>query len=111
MAITQSQSKVPASTNNIAVGKYHDTGVAAAFKVTTGFQPRYVYVVNIDASGYVKVEWFEGMTAAYALKTAANGDIAMISSNGITVAADGFTIGLDTDLNVTDEQLYWMAMG
>ncbi len=32
---------------NEAVGRYLDTGTAAAFKITTGLQPRYVRVVNV----------------------------------------------------------------
>jgi len=110
MAITQDQSMHPASVANIAVGSYIDTGTAAAFKITTGFQPRYVKVVNVAATGS-QVEWFEGMDDAYGMKRVAAGDMTLITSLGITVAADGFTIGLDIDLNVTSEQLYWIAIG
>ena len=56
-------------------------------------------------------EWYEGMTAAYGIKTLVTGTASMITSLGITVAADGFTVGLDTDINVTDEQLSWIAIG
>lgn len=112
MTITSTQSKVPASVTNIAVGRYISTGTAAAFKLTTGFKPRYVCVQNLTTStGLVKVEWYEGMTDDTALKTAIDGTRSIISSLGITVAADGFTVGLDTDLNVISEQLSWMAIG
>jgi len=112
MAITSTQSQHPASVANIAVGSYLDTGTVAAFKITTGFQPRYVKVVN-ETGGHFE-EWFEGMEDAEALKCtedAGTVDIAMITSNGITVAADGFTVGLDTDIHVTSEQLSWIAIG
>jgi hypothetical protein len=111
MAATSTQSKAPASAVNIAHGSYLQDSTAAAFKITTGFKPRYVKVVNTNGSGDVMMEWFEGMTAAYGIKTAIDGTRSMITSLGITVAADGFTVGLDTDLNVTNEQLHWQAIG
>ncbi len=109
MAITSTQSKSPADTNNTAQGSYLDTGTAAAFKITTGFKPRYVKVVN-EASGDIE-EWFEGMADAEAMKRVAAGTAAMITTLGITVAEDGFTVGLDTDINVTSQQLSWIATG
>jgi hypothetical protein len=109
MAITSTQSKAPASTVNVAVGRYITTSTAAAFKLTTGFKPRYVKVFN-ETSGDQE-EWFEGMTAAHALKKVAAGTTAAITSLGITVADDGFTVGLDTDINVISEQLSWIAIG
>lgn len=109
MAITSTQSKVPADTHNVAVGRYLDTGTAAAFTLTVGFQPRYVHVVN-NTSGDEE-EWFEGMAAASAFKKVAAGTTAQITTLGITVSATGFTVGLDTDINVTSEQLSWMAIG
>lgn len=109
MAVTQSQSKAPASTNNTAVGRYITSSTAAAFKITTGFKPRYVKVIN-NTSGDQE-EWFEGMADDSAFKKVAAGTTAQISSLGITPAADGFTVGLDTDINVINEQLSWIAIG
>lgn len=109
MAITSTQSKSPASAVNIAVGAYLDTGTAAAFNITCGFKPRYVRVVN-EGSGD-REEWFEGMADAEALKIVAGNAAAMITTLGITPLADGFTVGLDTDINVTSEQLSWIAIG
>ena len=109
MTITSTQTQE--HVRNVAVGRYLDTGTVAAFKITTGFKPRYVRVQNLDASGLVKMEWYEGMTAGYGWKTGATGTPAMITSNGITVAEDGFTVGLDTDLCYTNEQLSWYAFG
>jgi len=111
MAITSSQSKAPASAVNIAHGSYIDTGTVAAFTITTGFKPRYVKVVNTNASGDVMMEWFEGMTAAYGILTGIDGARSMVTSNGITVSASGFTVGLNTDLVYTSEQLHWQAIG
>jgi hypothetical protein len=55
------------------------------------------------------------MTDAYAYKThdagSSEAGFAVITSLGITPDSRGFTIGLDTDLNVTSEQLHWIAIG
>jgi hypothetical protein len=110
MAITSTQTKVPASVTNIAVGRYITTSTAGAFTITTGFKPRYVRVQSLAASA-VGFEWFEGMTDAYALKTAAAGDKTIVTTNGITVSASGFTLGIDTSINIINEQLSWVAIG
>lgn len=107
MAITSTQSQH--QVRNVAVGRYLDTGTVAAFKITCGFKPRYVMVMN-QTSGD-SMEWYEGMTAAHGIKQLAAGTRAAVTSNGITVAVDGFTVGLDTDIHVTSEQLCWVAMG
>ena|SRR3990167_9236684 len=109
MAVTSTQSVQPASVANVAVGRYISSSTAAAFTITTGFKPRYVHILN-QTSGDEEY-WLEGMTAAHAIKRVAAGTAAAITSLGITVAADGFTVGLDTDINVINEQLSWMAIG
>lgn len=108
MAVTQSLTQSGVR-NNVAVGRYITSSTAAAITITTGFKPRYVKVIN-ETSGDQE-EWFEGMTAAYAFKKVAAGTTATITSLGITVADDGFVIGLDTDINVINEQLSWIAIG
>jgi hypothetical protein len=110
MSATSTQSNVPASVANIATGSYIDTGTAAAFTITTGFRPRWVRVINTAATGG-SLEWFEGMTDAYAIKRVTAGDQTLITTLGITDNANGFTVGLDTDINVTSEQIRWIAIG
>jgi len=109
MAITSTQSYGKGIVNT-AVGRYITTGTAAAFVITTGFKPRYVKVVNLAATGS-QVEWYEGMADASGHKRVTAGDMTVITTLGITVSATGFTVGLDTDLNVTSEQLSWIAIG
>ena len=109
MAITSTQSKVPASVTNVAVGRYLDTGTVAAFTITTGFKPRYVRVQNVTSRD--QMEWWEGMTDDTAVKTVAAGTGTLNASLGITPLAYGFTVGLDTDVVVTSEQLSWIAIG
>ena len=108
MGVTSTQSMQPASLENVAVGRYITDATAAAFTITTGFKPRYVRVAN-QTSGD-SYEWFEGMTAAHAIKRVAAGTTSAITSLGITVSDKSFTVGLDTDVNVISEQLSWMAM-
>lgn len=107
MTVTSTQTEN--HVHNFAVGAYISDATAAAFTITTGFKPRYVRIVN-ETSGDVE-EFFEGMADAEAYKRVAAGTGALITSNGITPTARGFTVGLDTDINVIDEQLSWMAIG
>jgi hypothetical protein len=109
MAVTQSQTNGGVQNNHVAVGRYITSSTAAAIAITCGFKPRFVRVMNVTSLD--KMEWYEGMTAAHAVKQVAAGTSTEISSNGITVAEDGFTIGLDTDVNVINEQLSWIAIG
>lgn len=94
---------------NIAIGSYVSDATAAAFTITCGFTPRYVKVMN-QTSGD-QLEWFYGMTNAHGIKRVAAGTATAITSLGITPVAGGFTVGLDTDINVINEQLRWIAMG
>jgi hypothetical protein len=110
MTITSTQSIQPASVCNVAVGRYITDGTAAAITITVGFKARWIRVINQNASSS-SFEWYEGMAAASALKRALAGDITVVTTNGITVAATTFIIGLDTDVNVTSEQLNWIAIG
>lgn len=103
--ITQKNTR---TVHNMATGRILDTGTVAAYTITCGFKPRYVRVLN-NTSGDQE-EWMEGMADASAMKKVAAGTTSLITSNGITVSERGFTIGLDTDINVTSEQITWMAM-
>lgn len=108
-AITQSQVKNNASVVQLAVGSYITTGTAAAIAITTGFRPLWVRVVNETSRDMY--EWYYGMADAEAVKTVAAGTRTLLTTLGITPSASGFTIGLDTDVNVTSEQISWMAIG
>lgn len=101
--------KPPRALAQVATGRYLDTGTVAAYKFTLGFKPRYVRVQNLAATG-ARLEWYEGMDDASAWKSVTAGDGSLITSLGITVAADGFTMGLDTDTNVTSEQVSFLAL-
>ena len=111
--------------NEVAVGSVAGTG--AAINISIGFKPRYVKVFNYNDAGalYPTLEWWEGMPAASGLKTKSitdSGATGLKSSERITslgisqyegggsVAADGFTVGADTDVNVSAETFYYMAV-
>ncbi len=105
------------------------TGTGAAINISIGFLPRYVKVFNYNDAGslYPTIEWFEGMPSASGLKNkrqAVNeGGTATysvvnerITSLGISQyagsssASVGFTIGADTDINVSGEEVFYIAM-
>ena len=109
MAVTSTQSNVPGSVCNIGVGRYLTSDTAAAITITCGFQPRYVGVFNVTSGD--QYQWFEGMAAASALKQVTAGTSSIITTLGVTVSSKGFIIGLDTDVNVINEQLSWIAIG
>ncbi len=92
-------------------------GTGAAIAIDLDFTPRFVYVVNRD--DLAKMEWARGMADASAIKTVTDGTISEVTSDGITVnekftrdeAGDGpgFTIGADSDVNVSTQAGYWVA--
>jgi len=109
MAITSTQTMNPASVCNVAVGRYLDTGTVAAFTITCGFKPRYVKVSNVTSRD--QMEWFEGMDDDSGVKTVAAGTRTLSTSAAITPTSNGFTMGLDTDVVVTSQQISWVAYG
>lgn len=108
MALTSSQT-APLNLTRMASGTFLEDATAVALKITTGFRPRYVRVQNETSRD--QYEWFEGMADAEAIKTVAAGTGTIITTLGITPAADGFTIGLDLDVNVVNEQISWYCLG
>lgn len=102
--------KAPKAHAQVATGRYLDTGTVAAYAFTLGFKPRYVKIQNLNASGYAAMEWYEGMADDSAVLTGADGAISLITSNGITPSEGGFTMGLQTDVNVSNEQVSFLAL-
>ena len=111
MAQTLTQVKNSASVLQLVVGRYLDTGTVAAIDFTTGFKPLWVRVANLNASGDAMVEWYSGMADASAILVGIDGARSLITTLGITPLSNGFTFGLQTDVNVTSEQCSWMAIG
>ncbi len=108
MAQTSTQSINPATSSQMAVGRWLDTGTVAAVTITIGFKARMVEVCNCTSGDEYK--WFEGMAAASAFKRITAGTASIITTLGITVSDKSFVIGLDLDVNVTSEQMSWWAL-
>lgn len=108
--MAQTATQTYSHVRNHVVGRFLDTGTVAATAFTLGFKPRYVKVVNVTSGDMF--EYYEGMAAASACKTVgATGVRTLVTSNGITVSDSGFTLGLDTDVLVSSEQISWVAVG
>jgi len=100
--------------NRIYTGTVEGTG--SEIEITLGFIPNYVRLFNID--GVAILEWTPDMGAGKGLKIADSGtgatDIELISSGGVTISSSsddfrGFKIGTDSDINVEDETINYVA--
>lgn len=95
------------------IGKVEGTG--AAISVEVGFQPRRVKLFNAD--GLCTLEWNSEMGDGKGYKILTGIDAtsdtvslhSFISSGGITPSYAGFSIGADTDINVSEETIYYEA--
>lgn len=108
MAITETINK-PENLLRMAVISHIDSGTVAARKFVVGFKPRYVKVVN--ETDRIQEEWFEGMADAEGLLQVAAGTKTLITSDGITPAADGFTFGLNTTIYAQSKQYSILVLG
>lgn len=94
--------------NRVVVGAVIGTGSAMNID-TVGFRPKLIRVVNAGATGLARFEWFYGMADAAAVKTVTNGTISVISADGITPRAKGFTLGADANVNIVNEIVFFEA--
>lgn len=91
-------------------------GTGAAIDIPLGFIPKTVRVINQD--GIASLEWSDTMPAASGYKDITAGTRTFITLSGISAyagtaagAGAGFTIGADTDINVSGETIHWIAEG
>ena len=90
-------------------------GTGAAITVNCYFKPRYIRIINSE--GLCTLEWSYGMgdAAGFKILTGINATtdtpsvMSLISSGGITVDERSFSIGTDSDVNVSGEDLYIQA--
>lgn len=95
--------------------KYTVPAEAVNKTFTTNFKPQWVKVFNM--SGKCTLEWTDTMDAAagYKVKTGIDATADTVSlhgpitEKGITVLENGFTLGLDTDINVATHVLHVVA--
>ena len=89
--------------------KYTDvrtiTGTGALITVTLGFKPGRVVLINL--TGNLKGEFVQGMTNGHMLKSAASAQ-SVITSNGISLTDNGYTIGTDA-INTNTQVIYAVA--
>lgn len=88
-------------TNTVAAGGTAET-------VTLGWVPRYIRAINVN--NLTSYEYFTGMTADYSLNMANHADTQMsaATSGGITLTADGFTLGTSI-CDTTSDVVRWVA--
>lgn len=97
--------------SRVIVGSVNGTGSAINVD-TIGFTPSYVRLLNV--TGNCQGEWHEDMADAEMQKVVDSGsgttDISLVTSGGVTPRDTGFQIGTDTDVNVADEIIRYIAM-
>ena len=87
-------------------------GTGAAISMDIGFIPQRVELVNID--GDALLIWTDDMGAGKGYKILGTGAGALIATGGITVSSEtstyiGFSIGADSDVNVSSETICYTA--
>ena len=112
---------VDATTSTVVTGDMATgtvTGTGAAINVSLGWTPRVVLISNPSTTNPTVVYWHTSMGSAKGLKTVVTGTtpaVSYLSSLGVssytgsTTAGKGFTIGADTDLNITGDTLMYEA--
>jgi hypothetical protein len=93
--------------SKVVRGSFLGTGAAINIR-SVGFRPRSVHIWNL--SGLATGVWLEGMADASAFKEVTAGTKSLVTSDGITPLSDGFTLGADTDLNVSGELVRFEAI-
>lgn len=87
-------------------GNFTVAATPAAVTVTLGWQPAYVKAININ--DVAEFEYFEGMADDSAVKHVTAGDMTIETSDMITVATTGFTIGTGIGDTASDV-VRWIA--
>lgn len=109
MAITRTD-KIPGVRTNFASGSFLDSAATPeAMVLTLGFVPRYVMVLN-ETDGLM-VEWYDDMAATNTKKTGADGAITLATDSAIVVDEDAMTVTFLKALTVQNKQYRWIALG
>lgn len=94
---------------NIAFGSMAtDSGAATDTTFTPGFVPRYICWINV--TDRVRWEWWQGMTTAQCISTAANGTVTLETTNVIVNNSDG-TFTVKAAIIVASKTHCWEARG
>lgn len=92
------------SLNMVKTGMFKGTG--AVKKIVLGFKPRSVRLFNAD--GLVSAWKTDTMDTDKALKAVTAGD-QTYAADMVTLNSDGFSVGVDADLNVAGEVVHFEA--
>jgi len=113
---TRTVSNDQSTAGGFAAGKivYDATAITTTdyTRVETGFQPRYIYWLNL--TDRITVEWQEGFSSAQCLKSVAAGDKSLdTTAAAVVVDAKGFRILQDATLAaiLASKTIYWRAYG
>ena len=99
---------------NVAIGNVAtDAAAAADTTFTCGFQPRYIMFMN--RTDGVSLEWYEGMAANSALRNVAAGTRTLDVASGVTVGTPASGTGGQFTIKAADipasKAFSWMAIG
>lgn len=83
-------------------------GTGAALDIEVGFRPRHVHLINLSSADEAK--WAEYMDDGSMHKRLAAGSATVVSSNGVTPTDSGFTLGPDSDMNVSGEKVLYICV-
>jgi len=84
------------------------TGTGASLSVTLGFEPKYVKVINLTSGA--SLETISDVGDGKGLKLTDTPTYALVSSNGLTIDNNGFTLGTDA-VNTNTDTLAYIAFG
>lgn len=99
-----------ASSTRHKTGVVKGTGSALTVeKDKVGFKPTVVTLTNL--TGLATAYWTETMADDSMVKRVTAGTMTAPTSGGVTPTASGFTLGADTDMNVTDELIHYECWG
>lgn len=87
-------------------GKYVGTGAAQTLDVV-GFKPKYIKFVNAGTGAVA--EYVDTMDDD-AIVTHDSGTDAVVTSQGVTLEANGFAIGTNAVINGSGNHIHWMAI-
>jgi hypothetical protein len=82
------------------------TGSAIDIK-TICWRPKLVKLYNV--TGLCTAIWTESMADGSMMKEVTAGTKSFVTADGITPLSDGFRLGADTDLNVANEVVHYIA--
>lgn len=92
--------------SRIRTGAFTGTGVLINIR-RVGFRPRKVELIS--QGGLAKAVWTDTMPDDSMAVTVTAGTMTFVVADAIIPLSSGFSIGTDTDLNVSGELVHWVA--